>query len=259
MNLMQTLLLLNMFVLGIAVTIAVQHAHAHYMHRKYPEKDHAALKDSPLPKEFKDRLLKQAQESFQDRLDASADSMQHDLKATSDRINMHMEQLGNDVIHKAAERHDAELEQLYAHAEAEIKTVADSLSEHTHQHKQKLDHFSQQTDTAIAAANQDIADYRQQLKDKLDELYHEADASIATVNQDIHDHAQTIKQQASEQAEVQKQQLLQQFEDKLADAVAAFLLETLGHNVDLGAQSEYLTRTLQAHKDELLKGVKDET
>lgn len=255
---LQIFLLLNIFILGIAATIAIQHAYAHYMHKKHPEKDHNALKDSPLPKEFKERLLKEARENFQDRLDSSADSLEHDLKATSDRINIHLEQLGNDIIHKETERHKTELEQLYTQAEQEIKTVAASLSEHSDQHKQKIDTFSQQTDAVIKAANQDIENYKQQLKSKLDELYQQADTSIATINQDIQAHAQEIKQQLSKETEAEKQQLLQQFETKLADAVAAFLTETLGHNVDLGAQSEYLTNTLQAHKDELLKGVKDE-
>jgi hypothetical protein len=45
---------------------------------------------------------------------------------------------------------------------------------------------------------------------------------------------------------------------KLADAVTSFLMETLQHNVDLGAQSAYLTAMLDEHKDELVKGVKHE-
>ena len=258
MNGLQIFLLINMFMLGIAATVAIQHAYAHYMHKKHPERDHDSLKDSPLPKEFKDQLIKRAEQNFQDRLDASGDSLQHDLKATSDRINIHLEQLGNDIIHKESERHKAELERLYTHAEQEIKNIANSLTENTDQHKQKLETFSQQTDIAIKDANQNNENYKQQLCSKLEELYQQAETSIATINQDIESHAQQVKQQISKQAEDEKQQLIDQFETKLADAVVAFLTETLGHNVDLGAQSEYLTKTLESRKDELIKGVKDE-
>jgi hypothetical protein len=44
----------------------------------------------------------------------------------------------------------------------------------------------------------------------------------------------------------------------LADAVASFLIETMQHNVDLGAQSTYLTTMLEEHKTELTKGIIDE-
>jgi len=63
----------------------------------------------------------------------------------------------------------------------------------------------------------------------------------------------------SEEFAAEKQRLAGQLDTKLADAVTAFLLETLGHEVDLGAQSEYLVATLEAHKAELIKGVTDES
>ena len=53
----------------------------------------------------------------------------------------------------------------------------------------------------------------------------------------------------------EKEVLIKLANAKLADAVASFLIETLGHNVDLGAQSAYLTEMLEEHKDEILKGI----
>jgi hypothetical protein len=43
----------------------------------------------------------------------------------------------------------------------------------------------------------------------------------------------------------------------LGDAVASFLIDTLQHEVDLGAQTNYLIKTLDEHKDELKKEVDD--
>jgi hypothetical protein len=57
----------------------------------------------------------------------------------------------------------------------------------------------------------------------------------------------------------EKQRLVAELDKKLAGAVTAFLVETLGHNVDLGAQSTYLTEQLAAHKDELIKELTDES
>ncbi|MDB5183947.1 MAG: hypothetical protein JWO07_628 [Candidatus Saccharibacteria bacterium] len=55
----------------------------------------------------------------------------------------------------------------------------------------------------------------------------------------------------------EKERLVADLDKKLAGAVTAFLIEALGHNVDLGAQTAYLTETLAAHKDELIKELKD--
>ena len=57
----------------------------------------------------------------------------------------------------------------------------------------------------------------------------------------------------------EKQRLLQQIDTKLADAVASFLMETLQHNVDLGAQSAYLTAMLEEHKTDFAKELSDES
>lgn len=56
----------------------------------------------------------------------------------------------------------------------------------------------------------------------------------------------------------EKQRLVAELDNKLAGAVTAFLVETLGHNVDLGAQSTYLAEQLVAHKAELIKELRDD-
>ena len=56
----------------------------------------------------------------------------------------------------------------------------------------------------------------------------------------------------------EKEQLAKLMDTKLADAVASFLMETLPHNVDLGAQSAYLTSMLEEHKAELVREVAGE-
>ena len=63
--------------------------------------------------------------------------------------------------------------------------------------------------------------------------------------------------EAAMNAEVtaEKQFLINLANAKLADAVASFLVETLGHNIDLGTQTTYLTAMLEEHKEEILKGI----
>ena len=103
----------------------------------------------------------------------------------------------------------------------------------------------------------------------LEELRKQAEANILKAQTEIDSHQAEIKKQlAKNQAELEakmleevaneKKALIEQLDTKLADAVASFLTETLGHNVDLGAQNAYLTAMLDEHKKEIIKGVVDE-
>lgn len=68
------------------------------------------------------------------------------------------------------------------------------------------------------------------------------------------------KLEAQLQAKIKEKQekLIQDIDTKLADAVASFLTDTLQHNVDLGAQNDYLLATLEEHKDDLKGSVSDD-
>ena len=104
-----------------------------------------------------------------------------------------------------------------------------------------LDALRQQTEANINGAQTEITKHQTDLKTRIDAKQAELEAKMV------------------EEVNAEKQILVQQIETKLSDAVASFLTETLQHNIDLGAQSSYLTTMLEEHKDELLKGISDET
>jgi F0F1-type ATP synthase membrane subunit b/b' len=103
-----------------------------------------------------------------------------------------------------------------------------------------LEQLRVQAETTIGGAQTEIATHQADLKTKLAEQQTKLEAELA------------------EKMAAEQQRLIQQIDTKLADAVASFLMETLQHNVDLGAQSAYLTAMLDEHKDELTKGIKNE-
>lgn len=92
----------------------------------------------------------------------------------------------------------------------------------------------------------------------LQDLRAQAETIVSSAQTEISGHQTEIKAKLTESMDAEKQRLIAQIDTKLADAVASFLTETLQHNVDLGAQSAYLTSLLEEHKDELIKGIKDE-
>lgn len=115
------------------------------------------------------------------------------------------------------------------------------IEDETERYHTTLDLLRKQAETAINGAQSEITQHQTDLQAKLVEHQAKVEAEL------------TAKMTA------EHQQLMQQIDTKLADAVTSFLFETLQHNVDLGAQSSYLTAMLEEHKDELTKGVKNES
>ena len=76
--------------------------------------------------------------------------------------------------------------------------------------------------------------------------------------EDISAYQAQAKEKMQAELEAQKAQLIAQIDTKLADSVVAFLVETLQHDVDLGAQTQYLTKMLDEHKADFSGKVKDE-
>jgi hypothetical protein len=198
---LQIFLLINVFLMGVLVAIAVRHAYAHFRPDHHDiEKPRSTKQDVRLPPTVRKRLLETSEANFQTVLERSAAQLQRDLEVTEVQLNKRLEKLGTAVVGDEMDRYRAELDQLRKHAE-----------------------------TTIVGAQAEIAEHQTELKAKL-----------------------------AEEMVAEKQRLVQQMDMKLADAVASFLIETLPHNVDLGAQSAYLMAMLEEHKAELTKGVTDE-
>ena len=201
MTFLEIFLLVNAFIIGGLVTIAIQHAYAHFYPRKEELKKQPALDHSThLPTAVREQLLADAHKRYQLMLDQSADVLQRDLGSTASLLTNQLHSIGG-------------------------KIVNDELEEY----KNALRDMHVQADDAINGGRKNIEAYQQEMKAKL-----------------------------SAEVVAEKERLIAQIDTKLGDAVASFLIETLQHDVDLGAQSAYLTKMLETHKDEFKKGISDE-
>jgi phosphoglycerate-specific signal transduction histidine kinase len=106
--------------------------------------------------------------------------------------------------------------------------------------------------------NETIAHQIKLYRDRLAQLQQQTEENISSIGQDLSSHQNTLKAKLAEEVEAEKKRLLQQIDTKLADAVGSFLTETLQHNIDLGAQSEYLKKMLEEHKAEIAKEIANE-
>lgn len=158
-------------------------------------------------------------------------------------------------------------EQLLRAAQANFQVVLErSATQLEHDLQTTASQLTKQLDTLGAKI---IENETARYQTTLEQLRTQAEHTLTSAQSDIVTHQAALVAQLSERQaalenelaqsiSLKQEQLVQQMDTKLADAVTSFLMETLQHNVDLGAQSAYLTAMLDEHKDELVKGVKHE-
>ncbi len=115
-----------------------------------------------------------------------------------------------------------------------------------------------------------INDEMKRYRDSLNQLQMHTEEAIATTKHELSKHNDDLQKTMAEQQQAalarmneevaaEKERILSQIDTKLADAAASFLLETMGHDVDLGAQTAYLTSMIEKHKDEFKNEVHHES
>ena len=214
MSILQIFLLANAFLLGVVVTLAVHYGLEHRRGKKAPATK--PDKTAPVPAAVRERITKQAEENFQGIVNRSALQLQHDLNTTGTQLNKLLEKFGSEVL-------DDEM-RLFRTNVADIRAS---------------------TQGALSGAQDQIAVQQKAILESLATRQAELDARMSQ--------RQTELETELEQSFAsQKEALTARLNDKLNDAVLAFLLETLGHEVDLGTQADYLIKMLDEHKAELI-------
>ncbi|MBL8160056.1 hypothetical protein JNJ66_06395 [Candidatus Saccharibacteria bacterium] len=168
---------------------------------------------------------------------------------------------GHDTKHEAHAGDHATLPareraKLLEKAQADYAKVLDrSVKDLEHDLQGTTGKLTKQLETMLGAM---VESEVERYKAELARLRAEAEQATAKAQADIGTQHDGLKEKLAQELAAEKQKLVDQLDGKLADAVASFLTETLQHNVDLGAQSAYLTSMLEAHKDELVRGIRDD-
>ena len=148
----------------------------------------------------------------------------------------------------------------------ELKEQAHQAEERYHQAiEQAVGKFSQDLGATSQLINDQIkrmsvdiiSQELEQYRADIDKLRQEAASTLGQVTTAVAEERQKLEAAMTAEVAAEKDRRLAEFDAKLGEAVSSFLLETLKHNVDLGAQSAYLMATLEEHKTELLAEVKD--
>ncbi len=148
-------------------------------------------------------------------------------------------------------------DQLLADAQKKYQTMLDQSASDLQKDlsKTSIELTSQLHEIGTKIVSEELAQYKDTLKD----MHVQADQAINGGRKDVEAYQKEMKDKLVAEMETEKQRLIAQIDTKLSDAVVSFLIETLQHEVDLGAQSAYLTKVLEEHKEDFKKGVSDES
>lgn len=146
------------------------------------------------------------------------------------------------VLEKSATQLQRDLDSTATQLNKQLEKLGTKIiDDETERYHTTLNMLREQAETTINGAQANVTQ-------------HQAD-----IQAQLAEHQAKLEAELNEKMVAEHERLVQQLDTKLADAVSSFLVETLQHNVDLGAQSSYLTAMLEEHKDELTKGIKNET
>jgi len=253
---LQIFLLADALIIGALISTAFRHALAHFK----PQKHDAEKVKQPvqLSTEIKDKLINAAQANFQKVINGAADDLQHDLKITAASLDKQLAKIGNQIIEDELKSYKNNLELLRKQAAATIVNAESEAAEHNAEIKSKMSDHQTAMESEFKEHQIELAKRQANLDAKLSERQTALEAEFNERQAGLTKRQAELEAKLDEEMAGEKQKLVSQMETKLADAVAAFLTETLQHNIDLGAQGDYLTALLEEHKDELVRDMKDE-
>ena len=107
---LQFILILNAFLIGVATVVAVRHGLAHFRpHDHDNDKRRAQENAVKLPPAVKQQLLEKAQANYEKILEASAAQLQLDLSKTAAQLNKQLDTLGQEIVTDEMKRYKASL------------------------------------------------------------------------------------------------------------------------------------------------------
>lgn len=222
MDSLQIFLIINVFILGGALTLAIEHIWLHYHPRDFNADPSDPNGGVHLPMNVKERLLRAAQTDYEEVLNRSVSDFKGDLRDTTSKINDQLTQISGDILGEEMDRYKATLNELRAKAEQTRSQAQTDVERH---------------------------------QAELESLILERQKMIETKFMERHT---ALEQQAEAEILAAKKAYIARIDTKLAEAVTSFLSNTLQYNADLGAQEAYLLSELERHKNELIQEVSSE-
>lgn len=119
------------------------------------------------------------------------------------------------------------------------KLGEDIINNEMRRYRDTIDKLQNQAEKIIDETTLVMNGHQDELKAKLEDRHTKLEAKL------------------QEELSVEKASVIALIDDRLADSVASFLTETMQHEIDLGAQGDYLIQKLEEHKEILKQEIRD--
>ena len=169
-------LLCNIFIMGIATALGVQHLIAHL--RNHPEDSHPARPSAQkiaLPRKLKNKLIESSEVHFQKVLDRTAVELEHDLGTTRHQLSKDLHNLGSKLISDEMGRYREKLLQLREQTE---KALTSTQEEILQEQSALRTGIAEKRASLEQELEQRIAEEQQHLIDQIDTKISDAVASF---------------------------------------------------------------------------------
>jgi len=182
--LLQIFILINAVLLGVIATLAIQHGRAHFSNKKAvklpPPTPPEAMAFDP---EVKQRILQQAESSFQQVVDKSVASLENDLLNTTAKLRTQLERFGHDAEGEEAERYHKTISELHDQAKTILGSAQSAIVGHQTEITEKLTvrqaELENELVEKITELEQELVTRQAELQAELNERQAELEAKLA--------------------------------------------------------------------------------
>lgn len=253
-------LLLNAVAVGIIGALAVVHWRAH-KHKVVPQQK----KVQPvITFDMRQRILREAEEEYEKIIKTSARELQRDLHSSTVDLHKQANELGRRIISNELRRYQAELEALRTENTETLQQATSDIATHRADLQKKLDQRQAEVEQKLTSEQAALEEKFVQHSAELDGMFQKRqdeyikwqqnlEVALSAREKQYADRQSALETELEAHMAERREKVIAEFDTKMGDAVVAFLTESLGTNVDLGAQLPYLTATLAEHKEDLLK------
>ena len=276
---LEVILYVNVFFIGVLVTLAIQQLIAHR------SSNQTASPAEMLPKKVREEVIDDARKHYQRAVYKSAIQLDKNLADTTTRLQVSLDKLRTSIAENENKQYNQALESIRQQASNILSNTAQDIglhqrelrrhfTEHQKSLDAKLEAEAAETERDLqreraeyqrrqAAMEQKITDHQQALEAALTERQQKLTLTQTTIESKLQaleklyaDKKLAIESNLDQELAARKQLLASKLESELADTILAFLSESLGEHLTLDSQSGSLVKLLDEHKDEILKGLK---
>ncbi len=182
---LQIFILVNAVLLGVVVTLVIQHWVARADHRK----EEAKKAKQPAPEAItfdpatKQKILQDAEANFQNVINKSVSSLENDLVDTTEKLRSQLEKFGHDTEGEEAEQYNRTIAELHNQAKDILGATQAAIAKHQAEITEKLSSRQGELENEliekITSLEEELVKRQAELQAELNERQAELEARLA--------------------------------------------------------------------------------